>query len=105
MEGSHFPTQQGTCPKNQGAVLRREVYEAHFSTRQSKNVRRPISSAHFTLDVNGYPVVSPNGQGALCCVVYPKINVKHENQMEQYTNINSQAIFRTVIIIVEDSKC
>ena len=26
---------------------------------------------HFTLDVNGYPVVSLNDQGASCCVVYP----------------------------------
>ena len=44
----------------------------HFPARQGENERRPISSAHFTLDVNGYPVVSPNGQGAPCCVVYPK---------------------------------
>ena len=50
----------------------RGVYPAHFPARQGKNVRRPISSAHFTLDVNGYPVVSPNDQGAPCCVVYPK---------------------------------
>ena len=27
-----------------------------------------ISSAHFTLDENGYPVVSPNDQGAPCCI-------------------------------------
>ena len=27
-------------------------------------MRRPISLAHFTLDENGYPVVSPNDQGA-----------------------------------------
>ena len=63
--------------QNQGAVLRksslRGVYPAHFSARQGENVRRPISSAHFTLDVSGYPVVSPNGQGAPCCVVYPKV--------------------------------
>ena len=62
--------------QNQGAVLRksspRGVYLAHFPARQDENVRRPISSAHFTLDVNGYPVVSPNDQGAPCCVVYPK---------------------------------
>ena len=61
--------------QNQGAVLRksspRGLYPAHFPARQGKNVRRPTSSAHFTLDVNGYPVVSPNDQGAPCCVVYP----------------------------------
>ena len=60
---------------NHGAVLRksspRGVYPAHFPARQGENMRRPISSAHFTLDVNGYPVVSPNDQGAPCCVVYP----------------------------------
>ena len=59
--------------QNQGAVLRksspRGVYPAHFPARQGENVRRPISSAHFTLDVNRYPVVSPNEQGAPCCVV------------------------------------
>ena len=61
--------------QNQGAVLRksspRGVYPAHFPARQGKNVRRPISSAHFTLDVNRYLVMSPNDQGAPCCVVYP----------------------------------
>ena len=61
--------------QNEDAVLRksslRGVYPAHFPARQGENVRRPISSAHFTLDVNGYPVVSSNGQGAPCCVVYP----------------------------------
>ena len=61
--------------QNQGAVLRkispRGVYPAHFPARRGENVRRPISSAHFTLDVNGYSVVSPNDQGAPCCVVYP----------------------------------
>ena len=74
VEGSHFPTQQGTCPKS-GIVLRKSsphgVYPAHFPARQGENVRRPISSAHFTLDVNGYPVVSPTDQGAPSCVVYP----------------------------------
>ena len=64
---------------NQGAVLRRSsprgVYPAHFPARHGENVRRPISSAHFTLDVNGHPVVSPNDQGAPCCTVYPKINL------------------------------
>ena len=62
--------------QNQGAVLRksspREVYSAHFPARQGENVRRPINSAHFTLDVNGYPFVSPNDQSAPCYVVYPK---------------------------------
>ena len=43
----------------------------YFPARQGENERRPISSAHFTLDVNGYPDVSPNDQGAPCCVVYP----------------------------------
>ena len=47
--------------QNQGAVLRksspRGVHPAHFPARQGENVRRPISSAHFTLDGNGYPVV------------------------------------------------
>ena len=61
--------------QNQGAVLRksssRGVHPSDFSARQGENERRPISSAYFTLDENGYPVVSPNGQGALCCVVYP----------------------------------
>ena len=61
--------------QNQGAVLRksspRGVYPAHFPARQAENVRQPISSVHFTLDVNGYPVVSPNDQGVPCCVVYP----------------------------------
>ena len=61
--------------QNQGAVLRksgpRGVYPAHFPARQGKNVRRPISSAHFTLDVNGHPVLSPNDQGAPCCVACP----------------------------------
>ena len=61
--------------QNQGAVLResspRGVYPAHFPARKGENVRRPISSAHFTLDVNWYPVVSPNDQGAPCCVAYP----------------------------------
>ena len=75
VEGSHFPTQQGTCPKSD-VFLRKSsphgVYPAHFPARQGENVRRPISSAHFTLDVNGYPVVSPNDQGAPCCDVYPK---------------------------------
>ena len=42
----------------------------HFPARQSENEPRPIISAHFTLDVNGYPVVSPDDQGAPCCVVY-----------------------------------
>ena len=64
--------------QTQGAVLRksspRGVYPAHFPARQGENVRRPISSAHFTLDVNGYPVVSPNDQGAPCCVVYTIFN-------------------------------
>ena len=49
----------------------RGVHPAHFPARQGENVRQPISSAHFTLDVNGYPVVSPNDKGAPCCVVYP----------------------------------
>ena len=61
--------------QNQAAVLWKSgpggVYPAHFPTRQGENVRRAISSAHFTLDVNGYPVVSPNDQGAPCCVVFP----------------------------------
>ena len=61
--------------QNEGAVLRksspRGVYPAHFPARHGKNVRRPISSDYFTLDVNRYPVVSPNDQGAPCCVVYP----------------------------------
>ena len=47
------------------------VYPAHFPVRQGESVRRLISSAHFTLDINGYSVVSPNDQGAPCCVVYP----------------------------------
>ena len=47
----------------------------HFPARQSENEPRPISSAHFTLDSNGYPVVSPNDQGAPCCVVYPSFNL------------------------------
>ena len=67
--------------QNQGVVLRksspRGVYPAHLPTRQGENVRRPISSAHFTLDVNGYPVVSPNDLGAPCCVVYPLIYLCH----------------------------
>ena len=61
--------------QNQDAVLRKfspcEVYPAHFPARQGENVRRPNSSAHFTLDENGYPVVSPNDQGAPYFVVYP----------------------------------
>ena len=61
--------------QNQGAVLRksspRGVHPAHFSARQGENVRRPISSAHFTLDVYEFPVVLPNDQGAPCRVVYP----------------------------------
>ena len=61
--------------QNQDVVLRksspRGVYPAHFPARQGENVRRPISSAHFTLDVKGYPVVSPNDQGAPCWVVHP----------------------------------
>ena len=65
--------------QNRGAVLRKSsphgVYPAHFPARQGENVRRPISSAHFSLDVHRYPVVSPNDQGAPCCVVYPKINI------------------------------
>ena len=65
--------------QTQGAVLwkssPRGVYPAHFPARQGENLRRPISSAHFTLDVNGYPVVSPNDQDAPCCVVYPNINI------------------------------
>ena len=60
--------------QNQGAVLwkssPRGVYPAQFAVRQGKNVHRPIKSAHFTLAVNEYPVVSPNDQGAPCCVVY-----------------------------------
>ena len=64
---------------NQGAVLRksspRGVYPAHFPTRQDENARRPISLAHFTLDENGHPVVSPNDQGAPCCVVYPTTGI------------------------------
>ena len=60
--------------QNQGAGLRksspRGVYLVHFPARQGENERRPISSAHFTLDKNGYPVVSPNDQDAPCCVVY-----------------------------------
>ena len=59
--------------QNQGAVLRksspRGVHPAGFPARQGENERRPFSSAHFTLDENGYPVVSPNDQGAPCCVV------------------------------------
>ena len=46
-----------------------------FRLGRVKNVRQPISSAHFTLDVNGYPVVSPNDQGAPCCVAYPYIYI------------------------------
>ena len=61
--------------QNQGAVLRKGsphgVHPVHFPARQGEKERRPISSAQFTLDVNGYPVVSPNEQGAPCCVVYP----------------------------------
>ena len=60
--------------QNQGAVLwkrsPRGVYPAHFLARLGENVRRPISSAHFTLDVNGYPVVSPNDQGAPCFIYF-----------------------------------
>ena len=47
----------------------------HFPARQGENERRPIISAHFTLDVNGYPVVSPLDQGAPCCVVYSSSNL------------------------------
>ena len=47
-----------------------------FSGSEGENVRRPISSAHFTLDVSGYPVLSPNEQGAPCCAVYPKHNYR-----------------------------
>ena len=43
--------------QNQGAVLR-------------KSSPREVYPAHFTLDVNEYPVLSPNDQGAPCCVVY-----------------------------------
>ena len=47
--------------QNQGTVLRksspRGVHPAHFPARQGENVRRPISSAHFTLNENGYPDV------------------------------------------------
>ena len=61
--------------QNQGAVLRksspRGVHPTGFPARQGENECRPTSLAHFTLDENGYPVVSPNDQGALCCVVYP----------------------------------
>ena len=67
--------------QNQGAVLRksspRGVHPADFPARQGENERRSISSAHFTLDENGYPVVSPNDQRAPCCVVYPYKN-KHD---------------------------
>ena len=66
--------------QNQGAVLRksspRGVHPAHFPARQGENVRRPNSSAHFTLDESGYPVVSPNDQGAPCCDVYSKNNIR-----------------------------
>ena len=62
--------------QNQCAVLwkssPRGVDPVHFPARQGENEHRPISSAHLTLDVNGYPVVSPNYTGASCCVVYPK---------------------------------
>ena len=64
--------------QNQGAVLRksrpRGVHPVHFPARQGENERRPISLVHFTLDENGYHVVSPNEQGAPCCVVYPLKN-------------------------------
>ena len=61
--------------QNQGAIRRKSsphgVYLAHSPARQGENVRQSISSAHFSLDVHWYPVVSPNDQGAPCCVVYP----------------------------------
>ena len=41
-----------------------KVAPAGCIQHMGENVRRPISSARFTLDVNGYPVVSPNDQGA-----------------------------------------
>ena len=53
---------------------RRRVHPAHFPARQGQTVRRLTSSDPFTLDENGYPVVSPNDQGAPYCVVYPHIN-------------------------------
>ena len=65
--------------QNQGAVLRKSgphgVHPAVFPARQGENERRPISSGHFTLDKNEYPVVSPNDQGAPCCVVFLYDNI------------------------------
>ena len=63
--------------QNQDAVLRKTspagcTQHIFRLGRVKMYVRRPISSAHFTLDVNGYPVVSSNDQGAPCCVVYLK---------------------------------
>ena len=54
-----------------GKVAPAGCTQSIFRLGRMKNERRPISSAHFMLDVNGYPVVSSNDQGAPCCVVYP----------------------------------
>ena len=77
--------------QNQGAVLRksspREIYPAYFPARPGENVRRPISSAHFALDVNGYPVVSPNDQGAPCCIVYHNFFLSTSTSRHTNTNL------------------
>ena len=71
--------------QNQGAILwknsARGVHPAHFPARQGENVHRLIILGNFTLDVNGYPVVSPNDQGAPCCVVYLFISPKFRDKL------------------------
>ena len=49
MEGSDFPTQQGTCPKSGCSSEKsslRGVHPGDFPSRQGENERRPISCAH-----------------------------------------------------------
>ena len=49
MEGPHFPTQQGICPKSGCSSEKsslRGVHPGDFPSRQGENERRPISCAH-----------------------------------------------------------
>ena len=49
MEGSHFPTQQGTCRKSGYSSEKsshRGVHPGHFPSREGENERRPITCAH-----------------------------------------------------------
>ena len=75
-----LPARSGYISENRGTFLGKsrhgKVYPAVFRTRQGESGRRPISYAHFTLEINRYPAVSRFDQGIPCCDccdVYPNM--------------------------------